>query len=106
MNDGTDLYDEIDSYTGQIKIWPCPRCPAGWAWCTGDALKVAEYSALFSLIGTTYGGDGREWFRLPDLRTRVPIHMGHGPGLTNRVLGANGGASDVQLTRPIHDGVR
>ena len=71
--------------------------PRGWAFCNGQLLSVAQNSALFSLLGTTYGGDGRTTFGLPDLRGRMPMHAGNGPGLTDRRLGAEGGSEDVTL---------
>ena len=72
--------------------------PRGWALCDGQLLAVSSNSALFSILGTTYGGDGRTTFGLPDLRGRAPIHAGHGPGLADRRLGQKGGAEQVYLT--------
>jgi microcystin-dependent protein len=72
--------------------------PQGWAFCDGQLLAVSQNDALFSLLGTIYGGDGRTTFGLPDLRGRIPIHAGHGPGLSERRLGAKGGAEKVTLT--------
>jgi microcystin-dependent protein len=72
--------------------------PRGWAFCDGQLLAVSQNDALFSLLGTIYGGDGRTTFGLPDLRGRIPIHAGTGPGLSQRRLGANGGAESVTLT--------
>lgn len=72
--------------------------PRGWAFCDGQLLAVSQNDALFSLLGTIYGGDGRTTFGLPDLRGRIPIHAGHGPGLSERRLGAKGGAEKVTLT--------
>lgn len=72
--------------------------PRGWAFCDGQLLAVSQNDALFSLLGTIYGGDGRTTFGLPDLRGRIPIHAGHGPGLSERRLGAKGGAETVTLT--------
>jgi len=69
----------------------------GWAFCDGSLLPISENDALFSLIGTTYGGDGQETFALPDLRGRVPVGLGQGPGLTSRIIGENGGAENVTL---------
>lgn len=71
--------------------------PQGWALCNGQLLPIAQYTALFSLLGTTYGGDGQRTFALPDLQGRVPIHMGNGIALSPYVLGQNGGAEDVTL---------
>lgn len=72
--------------------------PRGWAFCDGQLLAVSQNDALFSLLGTIYGGDGRTTFGLPDMRGRIPVHAGHGPGLTERRLGAKAGAEDVTLT--------
>jgi microcystin-dependent protein len=72
--------------------------PRGWAFCDGQLLAVSQNDALFSLLGTVYGGDGRTTFGLPDLRGRLPIHAGHGPGLSERRLGAKGGTEKVTLT--------
>lgn len=72
--------------------------PRGWAFCDGQLLAVSQNDALFSLLGTIYGGDGRTTFGLPDLRGRIPVHAGSGPGLSPRQLGAKGGAEKVTLT--------
>jgi len=72
--------------------------PRGWAFCDGQLLAVSQNDALFSLLGTIYGGDGRTTFGLPDMRGRIPIHAGHGPGLSERRLGSKGGAENVTLT--------
>jgi microcystin-dependent protein len=72
--------------------------PRGWAFCDGQLLAVSQNDALFSLLGTIYGGDGRTTFGLPDMRGRIPIHAGTGPGLSQRRLGDQGGAEDVTLT--------
>jgi microcystin-dependent protein len=73
--------------------------PRGWAFCDdGQLLPISQNSALFSILGTTYGGDGRTTFALPDLRGRVPIHTGSGPGLSYRNLGAKAGQEAVSLT--------
>ena len=78
-------------FLGEIHAFGYTFCPRGWTDANGQLLPIASYSALFSLYGTTYGGDGRTTFGLPDLRGRTPIHTGQGPGLTNRVLGSSGG---------------
>jgi microcystin-dependent protein len=72
--------------------------PRGWAFCDGQLLAVSQNDALFSLLGTIYGGDGRTTFALPDMRGRVPIHRGHGPGLSDRRLGSKSGQERVPLT--------
>jgi microcystin-dependent protein len=80
--------------------------PAGWAFCNGALLPISENDALFTLIGTTYGGDGQETFALPDLQSRVPVHAGQGPGISqNYQLGEKGGVESVTLTAqqiPVH----
>ncbi len=79
--------------------------PQGWAFCNGQLLQISENTALFSLLGTTYGGDGRTTFALPDLRGRVAIHQGNGPGLTPRAMGQKAGTEAVALTAntmPVH----
>ena len=79
--------------------------PIGWLMCDGSAQPISEYETLFNLIGTTYGGDGQSTFGLPDLRGRVPVHMGQGPGLSTRVIGELAGSETVTLTTaqlPIH----
>ena len=72
--------------------------PRGWAFCDGQLLAVSQNDALFSLLGTTYGGDGRTTFGLPDVRGRIPVHAGSGPGLTPRALGSKSGQEKVTLT--------
>jgi microcystin-dependent protein len=72
--------------------------PRGWAFCNGQSLQIAQYSALFSLLGTTYGGDGIATFQLPDLRGRVPVHAGSGSGLTSRSPGETMGQEAVTLS--------
>ena len=72
--------------------------PRGWAFCDGQLLAVSQNDALFSLLGTIYGGDGRTTFGLPDLRGRIPLHQGTGPGLSQRRLGSKGGDEKVTLT--------
>ena len=72
--------------------------PAGWMFCDGALLPIAENETLFQLIGTTYGGDGQSTFALPNLQGRLPIHQGQGPGLSNHVLAETGGAEQITLT--------
>lgn len=72
--------------------------PRGWASCDGQLLPINQHNALFSLLGTIYGGDGRTTFALPDLRSRVPVHDGRGPGLSNYPIGARGGAETHVMT--------
>ena len=73
--------------------------PRSWAFCDGQLLTISQNDALFSLLGTIYGGDGRTTFGLPDMRGRIPIHAGSGPGLTPRNIGAKSGAESVTLTQ-------
>ena len=88
----------MDPYIGQITLFGGTFAPLGWAFCDGQLLPISQYDALFSLIGTIYGGDGQTNFALPDLRSRVPIHQGQGAGLSNRVIGQTGGQEQVTLT--------
>jgi microcystin-dependent protein len=83
---------------GEIKIFAGNFAPRNWMFCDGQLLPIAQNSALFSLLGTTYGGDGRTTFGLPDLRGRAPIHEGTGPGLTPKSLGSKGGSETTTLT--------
>ncbi|KUR78181.1 phage tail protein [Novosphingobium sp. FSW06-99] len=87
-----------EPYIGEIRLWPCTRIPTGYHLCDGSLLAISNYQALFALIGTTYGGDGTTNFAVPDLRNRVPVHTGTGPGLTARPLGSTGGETQVALT--------
>ncbi|MEO6541584.1 MAG: tail fiber protein [Ferruginibacter sp.] len=92
-------------YVGEIRMFAGNFNPAGWMFCDGALLPISENETLFNLIGTTYGGDGQSTFALPDLRGRVPIHMGTGSGLSTYVLAENGGAESVTITTqqmPVH----
>jgi microcystin-dependent protein len=84
-------------FVGEIRIFAGNFAPRGYAFCNGQLLPISQNQALFSLIGTFYGGDGKATFALPDLRGRVPIHMGQGPGLSPYVQGQLGGAENVTL---------
>lgn len=86
-----------EPFIGEIRALGFDFAPVGWAQCNGQLLKVNENTALFSLLGTIYGGDGKTTFGLPDLRGRVAINDGAGPGLTNRHMGEKGGAETVTL---------
>lgn len=86
-----------EGYIGEIRMVAFNFAPRGWALCDGQLLSIAQNTALFSLIGTIYGGDGRTTFALPDLRGRVPVHAGTGAGLTPRSLGERGGVENVTL---------
>ena len=85
-------------YVGEIVIVAFNFAPNGWATCNGQLLSISENETLFQLIGTTYGGDGQSTFALPDLRGRVPVHQGQGPGLNSYVLGETGGVETVTLS--------
>jgi len=85
-------------FIGEIRIFPFDFPPAGWASCDGQLLPVSQNPVLFSLLGTTYGGDGELTFALPDLRGRAAMHPGQGQGLSLRNLGQTGGMEDVTLT--------
>lgn len=87
-----------EPFVGEIRMFAGNFAPRGWAFCDGQLLAVSQNDALFSLLGTIYGGDGRTTFGLPDLRGRLPIHAGQGPGLSERRLGARGGAESVTLS--------
>lgn len=87
-----------EPFVGEIRMFAGNFAPRGWAFCDGQLLAVNQNDALFSLLGTIYGGDGRTTFGLPDLRGRVPIHAGQGPGLSSRGLGSKGGSEKVTLT--------
>ena len=87
-----------DPFVAEIKIFAGNFAPRGWAFCNGQLLPIAQNTALFSLIGTTYGGDGRTTTALPNMEDRAPMHPGNGPGLTNRRLGERGGVETVTLS--------
>lgn len=86
-----------DAYIGEIMVFGGNFAPRNWAKCEGQLLPIAQNTALFSILGTTYGGDGRTTFGLPDLRDRLPMHAGRGPGLSSRRLGERGGQTEVTL---------
>jgi len=87
-----------EPFIAEIRIFAGNFAPRGWAFCNGQLLPIAQNTALFSLIGTTYGGDGRTTTALPNLQGRAPMHPGGGPGLTIRRLGEKGGNTTVTLT--------
>lgn len=87
-----------DPFVGEIRMFAGNFAPRGWAFCDGQLLAVSQNDALFSLFGTIYGGDGRTTFGLPDLRGRIPVHQGTGPGLSPRPLGQKTGTEKVTLT--------
>jgi len=86
------------AYIGEIRLFGGNFAPTGWATCDGQLLSIADNVNLFTLIGTTYGGDGQSTFALPDLRSRVPVHQGTGTGLSNRSLAETGGEEAGTLT--------
>ena len=93
-------------YVGQIIMFAGNFAISGWAFCAGQLMPISENDTLFNLIGTTYGGDGQSTFALPDLRSRIPIHMGQGSGLSNYQLAQTGGAETVTLSLnqiPVHN---
>ena len=95
-----------EPFVGEVRMFAGNFAPRGWAFCDGQLLAVSQNDALFSLLGTIYGGDGRTTFALPDLRGRAAMHAGHGPGLSSRRLGAKLGEESVTLwngTFPNHD---
>ena len=87
-----------EPFVGEIRMFAGNFAPRGWAYCDGQLLAVTQNDALFSLLGTIYGGDGRTTFGLPDMRGRIPIHAGDGPGLSTRRLGAKAGTEEETLT--------
>jgi microcystin-dependent protein len=96
----------MDQTLGEIRLFAGNFAPLGWAFCSGGLLSIAENTALFALLGTTYGGDGQQTFGLPDLRGRVPVGNGDGPGLAPMDLGEMGGETAVTLTLnqiPMHN---
>jgi microcystin-dependent protein len=88
----------MDFYIGAIATFGFNFAPVNWLMCNGQLLPIADYQALYTLLGTTYGGDGVTTFGIPDLRSRVPIGTGQGPGLSNYVLGAKAGTEVTSLS--------
>jgi microcystin-dependent protein len=87
----------MDPFVAEIRIFPFNFAPTGWALCNGQLLPLSQNTALFSLLGTTYGGDGKSTFALPDLQGRTPMHPSQGPGLSLHDLGETGGVETVIL---------
>ncbi len=87
-----------EPFIGEIRMFGGNFAPRSWALCDGQLLAISQNDALFSLLGTIYGGDGTTTFGLPDLRGRIPIHQGSGPGLTSRQIGTKGGSETVAIT--------
>ncbi len=95
----------MDPFVAEIRIFPFNFAPKGWAFCDGQLLPLSQNTALFSLLGTTYGGDGKSNFALPDLQGCAPMHPGQGPGLSLHDLGELGGTDSVALLTtemPVH----
>lgn len=95
----------MEAFIGQITLFAGNFAPRGWAFCQGQLLSIAQNSALFSILGTTYGGNGQTTFALPDLRGRAPVGVGQGPGLAGVNLGEMAGTQNVSLTTgnmPMH----
>src|SRR5437868_2425626 len=86
-----------EPFLGEIRMFAGNFAPTGWAFCNGQILSIAQNTALFSLLGTTYGGNGQTTFGLPNLQGRVPMHWGTGAGLTPRTLGETSGSENVTL---------
>ena len=87
----------MDPFVAEIRIFPFNFAPKGWALCDGQLLPLSQNTALFSLLGTTYGGDGKSNFALPNMQGNVPMHPGQGPGLSLHDLGETGGSEFVSL---------
>lgn len=87
-----------EPFLGEIRTFAGNFAPTNWALCDGRLLSIAQYTALFSLLGTTYGGDGKVTFALPNLQGNAPMHWGDGPGLTPRNIGETTGSTTVTLT--------
>ena len=86
-----------DPFVAEIRIFPFNFAPRGWAWCDGQLMPLSQNTALFSLLGTTYGGNGKSNFALPDIQGRAVMHPGQGPGLSLHDLGETGGSETVTL---------
>src|SRR5689334_21960220 len=87
----------MDPFVAEIRIFPFNFAPKGWAFCDGQILPLSQNTALFSLLGTTYGGDGKSTFALPNMQGSAPMHPGQGPGLSLHDLGETGGSDTVSL---------
>jgi len=87
----------MDPFVAEVRIFPFNFAPKGWAFCDGQLLPISQNTALFSLLGTTYGGDGKSNFALPNLQGNAPMHPGQGPGLSLHDLGEQGGSDTVTL---------
>jgi microcystin-dependent protein len=95
-----------DPFVAEIRIFPFNFPPKGWAFCDGQAMSITQNTALYTLLGLSYGGDGKATFALPNLDGAIPVHQGQGQGLTGRSLGESGGADTVTLLdteMPVHN---
>src|SRR5438874_4295181 len=95
----------MDPFVAEIRIFPFNFAPKGWAFCDGQIMSLSQNTALFSLLGTTYGGDGKSNFALPNMQGNAPMHPGQGPGLSLHDLGESGGSETVTLLvseTPVH----
>ncbi len=91
-----------EPFIGEIRMFAGNFAPRSWAFCDGQLLSISQNTALFSILGTTYGGDGVTTFALPDARGRVLVHQGQGPGLSNYPLGQKAGSEQSPVTLPPH----
>ena len=98
INGATTVSAGAEPFVGEVQWFAGNFAPRGWALCDGQLLAISSNTALFTILGTIYGGDGRTTFALPDVRGRVMIHAGNGPGLSNRRLGERGGTETETLT--------
>jgi len=90
----------VDPFIGEIRMFGFGRAPSGWLPCDGRTVPISQYDSLYTLLGTTFGGDGEQSFGLPDMRGRIPVHRGRGPSLSNYDMGAMSGDEAVTLTVP------
>jgi len=97
----SSMFGSSQPFVGEITMFAGTFAPNGWALCDGQLISISTNPALFSLLGTTYGGDGTTTFALPDLRGRAPIHVGTGPGLPSYALGATGGYTNSSAVNSV-----
>ena len=100
------MADYEDPYIGSVDLWAGNFAPRGWSFCAGQLLAIAQWDVVFALIGTFYGGDGVQTFKLPDLRGRIPVGVGRSPGTSDYSLGEMAGTESMILTTnnlPIHN---
>ena len=91
----TGYAQQVEAFVGEIKMFAGNFAPKDWALCDGQMLSIQQYQMLFAILGTTYGGDGRTTFALPDLRGRFPVHQGRGYGLQTKIIGNPGGVETI-----------